>query len=134
MWVEVYAYNMYAIKFHLKAHRNSSHKYSILTGLNEARPVVNTCIAIMLEIARTNPQSSFGFIGANIIGESDANTKRYRFYKRMMATYFSKAEFRHFSDAERSTYMLIRRSELDKTPDLLAYIEDGFKATYAYFD
>ena len=55
MWVEVYKHDVYAVKFHLKAHRNSPYKYSLMTGLNEPRPVVNTCIAIMLEIAKQNP-------------------------------------------------------------------------------
>ena len=51
VWIEVYKHDIYAVKFHLKVHRNSPHKYSLMTGLNEPRPVVNTCIAIMLEIA-----------------------------------------------------------------------------------
>lgn len=66
VWVEVYEHDMYAIKFHLKAHRDSHDKYSLMTGLNEARPVINTCIAIMQEIAQLNPHASFGFIGANM--------------------------------------------------------------------
>ena len=62
VWVEVYDYDFYAVKFHLKAHRDSKNKYSLMTGLNEARPVINTCIAIMQEIGNKNPNSSFGFI------------------------------------------------------------------------
>ena len=50
VWVEVYQCDFYAVKFHLKAHRDSPNKYSLMTGLNEARPVINTCIAIMHEI------------------------------------------------------------------------------------
>jgi len=38
VWVEVYERNLYAVKFHLKAHRQSPDKYSLMTGLNEARP------------------------------------------------------------------------------------------------
>ena len=48
--MEVYEHNFYAIKFHLKSHKDSPHKYSLMTGLNEARPVICTCIAIMHEI------------------------------------------------------------------------------------
>lgn len=66
VWVEVYQHDFYAVKFHLKAHRHSDNKYNLLTGLNEARPVINTCIAIMQEIYNINPRASFGFIGANI--------------------------------------------------------------------
>ncbi|WP_455584539.1 hypothetical protein [Bacteroides sp.] len=105
-----------------------------MTGLNEARPVVNTCVAIMLEIAAVNPHASFGFIGAATATEPEANTKRFRFYKRLMATYFSKAEFRHFGDVEKSTYILIRHEELKAHPTLINDIEEGFKATFDYFD
>ena len=35
VWVEVYAQHFYAVKFHLKAHKDSDKKYNILTGLNE---------------------------------------------------------------------------------------------------
>lgn len=41
-------------------------KYKLMTRLNEARPVINTCIAIMQAIANVNPRASFGFIGANM--------------------------------------------------------------------
>ena len=80
---------MYAVKFHLKSHRDSRNKYSIMTGLNEPRAVVNTCVAI---------------------------------------------EFRHFGDTEKSTYILIRHKELAEHPTLIEDIEQGFKATFEYFD
>lgn len=134
VWVEVYKHDVYAVKFHLKAHRNSPYKYSLMTGLNEPRPVVNTCIAIMLEIAKQNPHSSFGFIGANMIGESETNTKRFRFYKRIASTYFSNKEFRHFDDVNKSAYMLIRRVELEAHPSLIEDIQLGFKVTFDYFE
>ncbi len=65
VWVEVYSEHFYAVKFHLKEHKDSNRKYRLLTGLNEVRPVVNTCIMIMSRIADEDPLSSFGFIGAN---------------------------------------------------------------------
>lgn len=77
VWVKVYQRDFYAVKFHLKAHRNSPNKYSLMSGLNEARPVINTCIVIMQEIGSINPRASFGFIGANMQNESDVNTKRF---------------------------------------------------------
>ena len=51
VWVEVYSDHFYAEKFHLKEHKDSPRKYKLLTGLNEVRPVVNTCIAVLREIA-----------------------------------------------------------------------------------
>ena len=61
MWVEVYSQHFYAVKFHLKAHRNSDKKYNILTGLNEPRECIQTCMAIMKEVAGKDDKASFGF-------------------------------------------------------------------------
>lgn len=134
VWVEVYQRDFYAIKFHLKAHRNSPAKYSLMTGLNEARPVINTCVAIMQEISHINPRASFGFIGANMQDESDVNTKRFRVYRRFMATYFTEDSFEHFFNIKKSSYLLIRKTELMNHPDLLSDLDEKFKDLYSYFD
>ena len=93
VWVECYRHHFYAVKFHLKNHRYSDNKYRYMTKLNEARQVIHTCINIMLEIAMEDDLSSFGFIGANSIGESIKETKRFQVYKILMATYFSEEHF-----------------------------------------
>ena len=98
VWVEYHPMNFYGIKFHLKSHSDSDLKYNVLTNLKEARPVIFTCIKIMLDIHREIENSSFGFIGSGSIAtvmkksktgeivkididEDDFNTKRYRRYK-----------------------------------------------------
>lgn len=134
VWVEVYMRDFYAVKFHLKAHRNSPNKYNLMTGLNEARPVINTCIAIMQEIGHINPRASFGFIGANMQDESDVNTKRFRVYRRLMATYFTEQSFEHYFNIKKSSYLLICKSELEAHPDLLSELDANFKELYPYFD
>jgi hypothetical protein len=125
---------MYAVKFHLKADKNSQYKYNRLTGLNEARPVINTCIAIMLEIYKANKRASFGFIASNMPDESENETKRFRVYKRIMATYFSYVHFEHIEIKEKSAYMMICRTELEKDRDLIQKIEYFFSDNYVYFD
>lgn len=134
VWVEVYDRDFYAIKFHLKSHRDSRNKYNVMTGLNEARPVIMTCISIMQEIANINPHASFGFIGANMADESVYYTKRFQVYSRIMATYFSKEVFKHYMIISKSTYLMVRKSELDMHPDLLDDINAKFKILYDYFD
>ncbi len=130
VWIEVYEHDFYAIKFHLKAHRYSERKYSLMTGFNEARPVINTCIAIMLEISKRNPHASFGFIGANMEDESTYITKRFRIYSTLMATYFNAQIFKHLTVLEKSAYMLIRRSVLEQKPYLLAELNSKFCQMY----
>lgn len=46
VWIEVYERDFYAVKFHLKSHRYSRDKYSIMTGLNEARPVIMSVLLL----------------------------------------------------------------------------------------
>lgn len=134
VWVEVYEKDMYVIKFHLKTHRNSKDKYSLMTGLYEARPVIYTCIAIMQEIALNNLHASFGFVGANMEGESERMTKRFKVYSRIMATYFSNDEFKHFMLLQKSAYLLVRKSELAIHPELPSYFDLKFKQLYDYLD
>lgn len=134
VWVEAYEHDMYAVKFHLKAHRNSKDKYNLMTGLNEARPVINTCIAIMREIAKDHPHASFGFIGASMRGEPEFMTKRFRVYSRIMATYFTEDVFEHYVNVSKSAYMLIRKSELESSPGLVEELSVKFIQLYDYFD
>ena len=134
VWVEVYEHHFYAVKFHLKNHRNSPHKYNLLTGLNEARPVINTCVAIMDEIANRDGRASFGFIGANMIGEPEVNTKRFRVYRRFMATYFTEDVFEHFFNIKKSVYLLVRKTELEANPGLLPDLDKKFSELYSFFD
>lgn len=134
VWVEVYESNFYAVKFHLKANRNSPNKYSLMTGLNEARSIIKTCIAIMQDIANENPHSSFGFIGANMQNESVYYTKRFRVYSRIMSTYFGSEVFEHFMILKKSTYLMVRKSELKLHPNLMEKLNTNFKLLYDYFD
>ena len=111
--MEVYQRDFYAIKFHLKAHRNSPAKYSLMTGLNEARPVINTCV------------------GANMQDESDVSTKRFRVYRRFMAIYFTEDSFEHFFHIKKSSYLLICKTEFMNHSDLLSDLDEKFKDLYS---
>lgn len=134
VWVEVYQEHFYAVKFHLKNHRGSDKKYNVMTGLWEARQCIQTCMAIMDEIADKDPTASFGFIGANMINESEVYTKRFRVYERYMTSYFSNSEYVHVVNYQKSAYMLINRKQMDVTPNLVDKLVEGFKTLFPYFD
>jgi hypothetical protein len=135
VWVEAYMYNIYGIKFHLKSDRNSKDKYERLSNLNEAKAVINTCMNIMLEINVMDKKSSFGFIGSPCFKDIGIQeTKRYKVYKRMLLTYFSDDIFQHIQNNHKSTYMMVRKAELDKDKNLIQKIEDFFTDNYEYFD
>ena len=84
VWVERYEHDIYAVKFHLKAHRHSKNKYNIKTGTFEPRTIIQTCINIMLDVYHENKHASFGFIGSNSEGEDTSHdfshTEQWPFY------------------------------------------------------
>lgn len=132
--VELYGCNMYSVKFYQKNHKLSPRKYQILSNTFEPRTIIYTCMSIMGEILKINPYASFGFIGSNCDGESVENTKRYRFYSRIVATKIDNLRFLHIENVEKSAYLLVNRRELDRTPDLMDKIEEEFSDLYDYFE
>lgn len=133
-WVEEYEFSVYIIKFHLKSHRHSKNKYRHLTNLNEARPLIKTCINILYEFFKNNKMSSFGFIGAASIDETEDNeTKRLRIYRKIIATYFGEEHFEHLIMKERNAYLLLRNTHLANEPLLINKISIAFDSIYDNF-
>lgn len=133
--VEHFDYDVYAVKFYLKNHSLSPDKYRLMTNTNEPRRVINTCINIMIDIWQNNDIASFGFVGASGMDEdSPGNTKRYRVYARMVATYFSSRYYLHKEDVDKSTYLLVNRKKLEQKPDLMECVERMFANRYYYFE
>ena len=144
--VECHSNNFYGIKFYLKAHEKSKDKYKKLTGLNEPRPVINTCICILLDLYSENPCASFGFIGSEtneekkereLEGKSERErteiTKRMVVYRRILNTYFSSKEFEHLIDDNKSAYVMVNLAELNKNQSLISDISEYFTKNYSYF-
>ena len=134
VWVEQYEHDIYAVKFHLKNHRLSKNKYSFQTNTFEPRTIVQTCINIMLDIYHENDCASFGFIGSNSEGEDVSMTKRFRFYRTVMATSFSDKYFEHVEYPKKSAYLLVNKDNLSNNPDLIDKIEKAFIEQYDYFE
>ena len=132
--VEKYPNDFWGIKFYLKDDRLNPHKYNRLTGLNEPRPIINICIAILMELASRYPYSSFGVIGANLMGESEKETKRFRVYRRVLTTYFSEEHYLHYQIIEKSAYALVQKQALNNNPNLINEISTYFSDNYTNFD
>lgn len=105
-----------------------------MTHTFEPRVIVQTCMNIMLSIYQENDHASFGFIGSNSEGENTSMTRRFRFYRAIMATSFSDKYFEHIELPEKSTYLMVNKVELANDPDLITKIEDAFKDEYEYFE
>ncbi len=133
--VEKYKHDTFVLKFFLKGHRFSQNKYNLLTGLKEPRMVTNTCIAILLEIFTNNNQSCFGFIGANTkmkkLEEIRYETKRYKFYKKLIANYFGEKTFKHRKLVNSSAYLLLSTEALRSDCNKEQHITEMFQRNYS---
>lgn len=130
--VEEYQRKIYVVKFYPKYAKLSPDKYKILTNTNEPRRIIYTCINILKDVFNEEPHSSFAFVASSSQGESYNNTKRYRVYKTIVNTQFGTETFDHFYYEEKSTYLLLRKTELNKNPDLLQSIEEEFEKIYIF--
>jgi len=83
-----------------------------------------------------DPQSSFGFIGANSfnpdtgIEEPKNNTKRWRIYKHAVLNEYGPETFKHASDKFNSSYILLRRRTDINPEQLLDNIVDTMSNFY----
>ena len=108
--VEAYEKHIYGIKFYLKSQAHLQEK--------------------MKHYYETDVHSSFAFIGANNMGEDKACTKRFRFYRTIVNTYFGTKTFEHHTDERNSAYLMLRKTELDKNTFSIKDIENFFRDIY----
>ncbi len=131
--VERYRYDLYAIKFYLKIHQNSSDRFTMLTNLYEARPVIYTCIAILVAIFRQNAKASFAIIGSPTPKEIEREkrdarqkkencTQRFRIYSTLMSTFFSEFYFEHCASFRHSLYLMRNKSTHCTTKEIQTMI------------
>lgn len=105
-------------------------RYSYQTNDFEPRRIVLSCIYVMKHYHDTDERSSFAFVGANSEGEGVECTKRFRFYRRMMNTYFGRKTFEHLVDEKNSAYLMLRRCEVQRNNLSVKEVEDFFKHIY----
>ena len=111
--------NIYIIKFYCKKDEKSKDRFNKLTGLNEPRNLVESCISVLdRDFLTKNETASFGFIASNIPDEPLRNTKRFHFYEIMMSTLVGDSRFSHYKLEEISAYLLIPKI-LDNHDELL---------------
>lgn len=132
--VEVYQHHVYGIKFYLKAQATSKERFSYNTGDYEPRRIVLTCLKVMERYFSNDSHSSFAFVGASSIGEGKSCTKRFRFYRAMVNTYFGQSIFEHLADERHSTYLLLRKSEIENGAIDKLTVEKFFKDIYFIYD
>lgn len=128
--VEQYQENVFAVKFYPRQFKGHPLRYSVLTGDNEPRTIIMSVIQIMLHYARKNVNSSFIIIGSPSVGENKANTKRFRFYQRIISEYFDNTVFTHVMVEEKSMYMMLRNTEIENgnisDADVIEFVDSNY--------
>lgn len=131
--VEHYKFDLYAVKFYLKIHQNSKDRFNVLTNLYEARSVIYTCIAILIDIYQQNNKASFAFIGSpspkeierekeNPCQKKENRTQRFRIYSTLISTFFSETYFEHRNSPRHSLYLMRNKSSNDSLKNIQAMI------------
>ncbi len=123
VYVEKFKHEVFVLKFFLQNHRLSEKKYNLLTNLREPRLVVNTCLKIMLDIHYNNQNCSFGFIGSPCVQEQKNETKRYRFYTKLVGSYIGENTFLHYAYKNSSAYLLLNVNAFNQCNSILSNIE-----------
>ncbi len=120
IFIDEFEGDIYIIKFFLGKDEQSKTRYNRLTNYKEPRNLVETCLSVLMDnFLDKNPAASFGFIASNSVNETTtANTKRFEFYKKMIANLIGEERFAHYTKPEISAYLLIPNAIEDHNPTL----------------
>jgi len=81
--IDAYENHLYTADFYAKV--NNVNRYRLRTNQQAAGKLGGTVLAILADVLRQDSQACFGFIAAAMLNESsDANTKRFRMYTKML--------------------------------------------------
>ncbi|MGI4873943.1 MAG: hypothetical protein ACRYFX_22515 [Janthinobacterium lividum] len=128
--VEVHAYSdyLYTVDFYAKVH--NVNRYRLRTNQHAAGKLGATVLAIIAGIIRDDPQACFGFIAAAMLHEtSDANTKRFRLYTRMLELKVDPARYKVEAFRETSTIFVVPVGIVSQ-PILLQQLIDRYERIF----
>lgn len=136
--VEGFENEFLGLKFYWKGVEKSPNRYSLLTNDYEPRIIVRSCIEVMLEYYRANPNISFGFVAApdlenDIKGKrinNEVGSRRFVFYRRMMINLFGPKTFKQVSDTKNRLYLLINKKRLNEGSLTIKEIEKRINCLY----
>jgi len=120
--IEHYIKNIYVIQYFPIIHKNNPRKYMLLTNEHQCRPIVGTCIRILLDILSKNELATFGFIGSNTYNpetgqeESMNETQRWKVYRHAMESRIGVETFSHAWLPMLSRYVMVnKKSDVNDT-------------------
>lgn len=114
--------SVFALKFYAARDRKLDNKYNRIIkahGYIESLKIFMTCAYLVPEILKRHPNCSFAINGARSIDlysdkiEGEKNNQRFRIYRTIASSVFSKNTFEHFEFEEISSYLLVNRACVD---------------------
>lgn len=132
---EYFECNVFSIKFYSKRHRKSDRKYNFVINRGDIFKIIQTCIELIIELIRSHPGSSFGFIASRSIEQISEReeplekNQRHQVYKRYIAR-IGYENFDHYEFDNASAYLLVNNINSSDTESLKNSIVDMFRSTY----
>ena len=111
--IHEYDYNVFALKFHLRQHKNHPNRYNLIVNENDFGRTLRTILDIAIDILGKQPSASFAFVGVHKIGNVEQkdteNNQRFRVYKQITENFFGEDTFLHGYSTKTNTYLLINK-------------------------
>lgn len=135
--IEYFENNFLGLKFYWKGVENSPERFSILTNDFEPRVIIYSCIQVMLEYYTKDKRVSFGFVGAPDLPENIKQSapvvpggRRFRFYRRLMNSWFGLSSFLHAYDRNNRLYLMVNLQRLTEGSLDMNEVERGLNKTF----
>lgn len=118
MIAEEYLSKYYFIKFYPSRYQDSKNgeRYKIRTKVQpDASKVIGTCVKLVLELIKKNPDHYFGFFGQwdeVDVANNRKNSQRFQIYKRITTSYFRKDTFDHIEFRSINVFMIVSKNSV----------------------
>ena len=133
---EYYKEDVFAVKFYIKQHSKSTHKYNIITNKNDVPKILASCANIIPILLEKYPEASFGFIGSRSFDpiskkiEGFERNQRFTIYRYFASIKFGTTTFTHIEYEKISGYLLLN-NKVKNLKDRQEEIKNMFINTYS---
>ena len=110
IYITQYPWDFHTIDFCRNRTKNSRHKWTELTGRNDAIRVLSTVVHLMIHLLKEGYQEgvSFGFIGARMAQDKEGGgSKRYKVYRKIMLNLIDRFNYIHLEDPRADAYLIV---------------------------
>lgn len=110
IYVTEYPECFYTIDFCRNKSKKSDNKWTEITGQDDAILILSTVVRLMIKLLYEGYEdsSSFGFVGARMADETNAEvSKRFRIYRKIMLNLIDRNAYVHLEDPKVDAYLIL---------------------------